>query len=93
MRHGGESTAQQVILPFAAGAAVSLQRGCDRIRHLARYVSISRRYHRWDRGTWRCINDGIEEIAELLLCFPQNRLAAAPHSAGWIRWRGAARTA
>jgi hypothetical protein len=70
MRYGGESAADQVTRPCAKRAAVSLQRCRDRIRHLDRYVSINRRYHNRGRGTWRCTDDSIDEIAELLLCFP-----------------------
>jgi hypothetical protein len=40
--HGGESTAQQVILQAVARAAVSYKRGCDRISDLIGHSGICR---------------------------------------------------
>ena len=87
----GQSAAQQVTLPAAARAAVSLERARDRIRDLAGHVSIGRRHQRRGRVNGRCIHDGVQVIAELLLRGPQDRLPAAPHAAGRTRRRGAAR--
>jgi len=65
--HRSESAAQQMVLPAAASAAVSLKRGRDRIRDLAGRMSSGHWRQRRGRVTWRCIRGSVEEIAGLLL--------------------------
>jgi hypothetical protein len=63
--HRGESAAQQMALPAAARAAVSLKRGRDRIRDLLGQIGGA--CLRLGRAIWRGIHGSVEEMAELVL--------------------------